>query len=327
MKIIYSELKAVLKKVLRKYGFSDIDADQLSETFTGSTFDGVFSHGINRFPLFIEYVVRGIVNTGITPEKLNSFGAFEQWDGKLGPGILNAFHCVDRVIELSETNGVGIVGLQNTNHWMRGGTYGRRAVEKNKMFIGWTNTIPNMPAWGGELSNIGNNPLVVAIPYKNEHIVLDMAMSQFAYGKLEWMQKMGHELPEYGGYNSRDELTKNPGEILESRRILPAGLWKGSSLSIVLDLAAAILSGGQTSKQIGEKEIEFGLSQVFIAIEIERFLSKEDRQALIEESLEYIQFNNEKVSYPGKRVIENRRENLQNGIEIPDELMNEINNL
>ena len=327
MKIFYSELKELLHLKLSKYGFSDVNAAQLSDTFTESSFDGIFSHGINRFPLFIQYVKRGIVNVDISPEKINSFGAFEQWDGKLGAGILNAFHCVNRVVDLAEDNGIGIVGLQNTNHWMRGGTYGRRAAEKGKMFIGWTNTIPNMPAWGGEINNIGNNPFVFAVPHKGEHIVLDMAMSQFAYGKLEWMQKLGQELPEYGGYNSKGELTKSPEEILDSKRILPAGLWKGSSLSIVLDLAAAILSGGNTSKQIGEENIEYGLSQVYIAIEIEKFLSEKDREKLINESLEFIQFSGDNVSYPGKRVMKNRVGNLKNGIEIPDELMKEIEKL
>ena len=101
MKLYYSELKEVLKLKLVKYGFLDENAGQLSDIFTGNTFDGVFSHGINRFPLFIHYVERGIVKVENSPDKINSFGAFEQWDGKLGAGILNALHCADRVLELA----------------------------------------------------------------------------------------------------------------------------------------------------------------------------------------------------------------------------------
>ncbi|MCF8378661.1 MAG: 3-dehydro-L-gulonate 2-dehydrogenase [Bacteroidales bacterium] len=327
MKLLYSQLKELLNGKLIKYGFSSIDSDIISEIFTESTFDGVFSHGINRFPLFIDFVKKTIVKISEKPSLVNAFGAFEQWNGNLGPGILNALHASNRAVELAMENGIGLVGLQNTNHWMRAGTYGRKVAEKGFMLIGWTNTIPNMPAWGGEISNIGNNPFVFAIPHKNGPIVLDMAMSQFAYGKLEWMTRMGKDLSDFGGYNSKGELTKNPAEILESQRILPTGLWKGSAMAIVLDLAAAILSGGKTSKQIGEKDIETSLSQVFIAINIEKFFSEEARETLINETLEFIQFNNAEVGYPGKRVMKNRMENLKNGIDIPENLIQKINSL
>ena len=93
------------------------------------------------------------------------------------------------------------MGLRNTNHWMRGGTYGWKAAEEGFLFMGWTNTMPNMPPWGGDTAALGNNPFVLAIPRPGGHIVLDMAMSQYSYGKLEWHQKCGTELPEYGGYN------------------------------------------------------------------------------------------------------------------------------
>ena len=102
-------------------------------------------------------------------------------------------------MELASIYGIGCVGLQNTNHWMRGGSYGWRAAEKGKLFIGWTNTMPNMPPWGGSEPTLGNNPFVLAIPREEGHLVLDMAMSQYSYEKLEWHMRSGTDLPEYGG--------------------------------------------------------------------------------------------------------------------------------
>lgn len=104
-------------------------------------------------------------------------------------------------------------------------------ADEGFLFIGWTNTLPNMPPWGGKTAALGNNPLVIAIPRKGEHLVLDMAMSQYSYGKLEWHQKCGSDLPEFGGYDPENKLTKDPSLILKTNRILPAGLWKGSGLS------------------------------------------------------------------------------------------------
>jgi len=165
---------------------------------------------------------------------------------------------------LAGQSGIGCVGLANTNHWMRGGTYGWRVAERGLLFIGWTNTMPNMPPWGGDRNTIGNNPFVMAIPRSEGHVVLDMAMSQYSYGKLEWHAKKGGMMPEFAGYDTRGEITRDPAEVLATERILPAGLWKGSAMAMVMDLAAAVLSGGLTTCGIGDLPAETKLSQVFI---------------------------------------------------------------
>ena len=327
MKVNVKKLEETFLPILLKEGFARKAAQTIARIFSETTADGVFSHGINRFPRFINEVKTGIVKPGAVPQLVNGMHALEQWDGQQGPGILNALHCADRSMELARQYGIGCVGLRNTNHWMRGGTYGWRVAEEGFLFMAWTNTTPNMPPWGGDRAALGNNPFILAIPHQDGHIVLDMAMSQYSYGKLEWHQKCGTDLPEYGGYNRNGQLTKDPSEILETERILPTGLWKGSALSLVLDLAAAILSGGNTTKNIGEYPEETNLSQVFIAINIERHLGEEQLNSLINETLGFITYQNESAQYPGQRSLRNRKYHLENGVEIPDELWKEINQL
>ena len=162
----------------------------------------------------------------------------------LGPGIINALHVTGTVIYLADQYGIGCVALRNTNHWMRGGTYGWQAGKAGYVFIGWTNTIANMPAWGAKDAKLGNNPLVMALPYKNEAIVLDMAMSQYSYGALELSAMKNESLSVYGGFDGEGNLTKDPSAILASGSPLPIGYWKGAGLSLLLDLLATILSGG-----------------------------------------------------------------------------------
>lgn len=324
MILYFQDLKEHFRELLLKYGFPPVRALQIAEVFAETTLDGVFSHGINRFPRFIGDVKAGVVIPGAEPELAGSFSAFEQWDGKRGAGISNALHCADRSMELARTYGIGCVGLRNTNHWMRGGSYGWRVAAGGMLFVGWTNTIPNMPPWGGSHAALGNNPLILAIPRKEGHVVLDMAMSQYSYGKLEWYSRSHRDLPEFGGYNPENELTRNPREILESQRILPAGLWKGSALSLVLDLSAAILSGGNTSMKIAQLEAETKLSQVFIAVDLERHMNAEQREELVQETLNFINEHNEHARYPGQRSLEDRQKHLEKGIEIPLDLWSEI---
>ena len=323
----FQDLKGKFREILLTYAFPPAQAQEIAEVFAETTVDGVFSHGINRFPRFIRDVKNGVVLPGVVPEVAGAFAAFEQWDGKQGAGISNALHCVDRCMELARTHGIGCVGLRNTNHWMRGGSYGWRAAEKGFLFMGWTNTIPNMPPWGGSRAALGNNPLILAIPHSGGHLVLDMAMSQYSYGKLEWHKRMGTELPEFGGYNLDDELTRDPGAILDSQRILPAGLWKGSALSLMLDLAAAILAGGNTSEKIARLEAETKLSQVFIAVDMDRHMNEEQQEKLVQETLNFIREHNQGARYPGQRSAEDRQRHLENGIEVPDQLWSEILNL
>ena len=102
---------------------------------------------------------------------------------------------MERAIALGREHGVGCVAMANTNHWMRGGTYGWQAAEAGMIGICWTNTMPNLPPWGGAERVIGNNPLIIAVPRANGPVVLDMAMSQFSYGALKSSRKRGEMLP------------------------------------------------------------------------------------------------------------------------------------
>lgn len=324
MKIDFQTLEETFFSVLLKHGFSNEAARSMAGIFTETTFDGVFSHGINRLPRLISEVKSGIVKPDAVPELMGGMDALEQWEGHRGPGIVNALHCTARSIELAGKYGIGCVGLRNTNHWMRGGTYGWRAAEKGFLYMGWTNTKPNMPPWGGQTPSLGNNPFILAIPHQDGHVVLDMAMSQYSYGKLEWHQKCGTDLPEYAGFDRKNRQTKNPAEILETERILPTGLWKGSGMSLVLDLAAAILSGGNTTKKIGDLSEETDLSQVFISVDINRHLGKEQVDSLIRETLEFIHNDNELALYPGQRSLRDRKNHLEHGVEIPSEIWEEI---
>ncbi len=130
-------------------------------------------------------VRNGSVNPGAEPWVVARHGAMERWDGRRGPGNLNAYAAMEQAIRLSREHGIACVAMANTNHWMRGGTYGWQAADAGVIGICWTNTMPNVPPWGGAEPAIGNNPLVIAVPRAKGHVVLDMAMSQFSYGALE----------------------------------------------------------------------------------------------------------------------------------------------
>lgn len=328
VRISIEDMEKTFTAILRKNGFAEDKARQCAAIFTNNSADGVYTHGVYRFPRFIEYVRKGVVLPGAEPTLVHRCGGLEQWNGNLGPGPLNAFHATNTAMKLSREHGIGCVALANTNHWMRGGTYGWQAAKAGFAFIGWTNTTAIMPAWGALNGKLGNNPLVMGLPYKNDAIVLDMAMTQYSYGAMELAVLKKENLAVYGGYDSKGRLSMVPADILQSRRPIPIGYWKGAGLALLLDLLAAVLSGGLSVHEIAKKETESGLSQVFIAIDIGRLGNSSSISTLLENIIsDYHQSAPEekkRITFPGERVMQTRKENLEQGIPVLEKFWAEV---
>ena len=223
MKVTFEELKAAFRRVLVDRGVKADTADACAEMFARTTESGVYSHGVNRFPRFIQQLDAGDIIPDAQPTRVTSLGTIEQWDARRSIGNLTAKKMMDRATELAADHGIGLVALRNANHWMRGGSYGWQAAEKGYIGICWTNSIAVMPAWGSKACCIGTNPLIVAIP-STPITMVDMSMSMFSYGMLEVNRLAGRTLPVDGGFDDEGHLTREPGVIEKNRRILPMGL-------------------------------------------------------------------------------------------------------
>jgi len=328
VKIPADVMESEFKRILLKYNFTEAKASALAQVYTVNSLEGVYTHGVNRFSKFIKYVIDGHIKPDKEPVCIHSMGAMEQWNGQLGPGPLNALVCTDRAIQLADQQGMGCVAIANTNHWMRGGTYGWRAARQGYAFIGWTNTIKNMPAWGGIDAKLGNNPMVLAVPYRDEAIVLDMAMSQFSYGALDLYALRNQQLSVPGGYDKNGVLTTDPASIRNSERTLPIGYWKGAGLSLLLDILAALLSGGFPVVDVSKQNVENNLSQVFIAFNLSKLKNSNSIPSLLQHIIDdyhrSIPDKNSKILFPGERVLAVRADNVKNGIPVIQKVWDEI---
>lgn len=332
IRIPADEMQRIFYRILLHHDFREDKAQACARIFTDNSVDGIYTHGVNRFARFIEYVQKGLVISSQEPVLKAGSQAMEQWDGQLGPGPLNALHATERAVDLARRYGIGCVALSNTNHWMRGGTYGWKAAKAGCVFIGWTNTIANMPAWGARDGRLGNNPLVFAVPYGEEAIVLDMAMSQYSYGALEQFKMRDQPLPVAGGYDANGQLSTDPSAILASQRTLPAGYWKGAGLSLLLDILAAILSAGSATHEITARKTEYAVSQVFIAISLPFLQNHASIQHTIELIIRDYQASIPEngagsITYPGERVMHTRADNLLQGVPVNKEVWETVRKL
>ena len=330
LRIRFEDVESKLANVLCSIGFGDERARLCARLFAETTCDGVYSHGVNRFMRFVAMVRNGSVDPQAEPRVAARFGGMERWDGQRGPGNLNAYAAMARAIALSRGHGIGCVAMANTNHWMRGGTYGWQAADAGVIGICWTNTMQNVPPWGAIEPAIGNNPLVIGVPRAKGHVVLDMAMSQFSYGALESYRRRGELLPVVGGFDRDGMLTRDPGAIEQSQRLLPVGFWKGSGLAIALDIVAAMTSLGNATHQVANDPLrETGLSQMFMAIDLRTLADEEGTDAIANQVVDSLHRAQPAaagmpVRYPGENTLRLREENRRLGLPIEEAVWENI---
>lgn len=326
LRIPYAEVYSILLEILLKLGVPSAKAETCATVFATNSLEGVYTHGLNRFPRFAGHIRDGVIRVDADPNLYWESGAIEQWNGNMGIGITNALHATDRAIALAEQHGIGCVGLSFTNHWMRAGTYAKEAADRGYALIAWSNTTANMPAWGSSVAKLGNNPIAFGIPNGEQPIILDLAMTQYSYGALELHRLKGEKLPVPGGFDKHGTLTDDPDEILKSRRPLSIGYWKGTGLSLVLDMFAAVLSSGNPVATIARDTVERGLSQVFLAIRLDGLVNADqigDTLRMIIDDLKSGPGESESVRIPGEKMIRVSKENLEQGIPVATSIWDE----
>jgi len=327
--ISYDLMKETLQDLFLACSLSGERAGICAGTITDSTFDGIFSHGINMVPGFVGRIRRGLIDIEAIPEKKDVSGVIEQWDGRGGIGIVNARIATDRAMEIAGRQGMGCVAMSRTNHWFRAGSYGWQAVNAGFALVCWTNTAPNMPAWGAARRSVGNNPLVIAVPHSETPVVLDIAMSQFALGKIKIHARSGELLPVPGGYAEDGTLTQDAAAIGSGDRVLPMGYWKGSGLALVLDLLAVLLSGGLSTAQLADLGEERDVSQVFIALRVPQsgdaaFADRAVRDILDDFHRAPPLKKGDRIFHPGQGVLERRERYRREGVPVAPALWKEI---
>lgn len=330
MRRSFDDIQAQLQKALLSRKCPADKAEKVAYEITRNSLEGTYTHGVNRFPRLLANIDEGMIRLDADPVPLNGFGALQNLDGQCGLGITNAWFAMESAIALAKVHGVGVVGLRNTNHWLRAATYGYQACAAGMAGICFTNTMPNMPTWGAIDRRLGNNPLVMALPREKGPLIVDMAMSQFSYGALELAKLEGRQMRADAGFDEAGELTRDPAAVMRTGRVLPTGYWKGAGLSLLLDAFAACLSLGNTVAGIGRlRGGDQRMSQVFIAMDYAKIAPADEVDATLDDLIAFL-LDSEKaddgarIVYPGQRAEEVRKENLAHGIPVNDRIWAQI---
>ena len=226
-------------------GMPERDAATVVDNQLWSDLRGVDTHGFQRVSWYVGWFRDGRCDPKAELEIVSEKPSVVVGDGHGGLGQLVATRFMERLIEAARGSGLVVGTLRNSNDWGCGANYPYAAAQAGFVCFGTTTSVPNLAPFGSRRRLFGNNPVVYAFPRRSDPpLVLDMALTPVALGKVLRARAEGTEIPQEWGFRDRDGApTADPEAALAG--IIPAiGGYKGIGLAIVGNLLAGVLSGG-----------------------------------------------------------------------------------
>jgi LDH2 family malate/lactate/ureidoglycolate dehydrogenase len=299
-----------------------IEADLIVE----AELHGVPSHGCLMLPRLITGIREGRANPAPAIRVVRETAATCVLNGDRGPGRYVGVEGMRAAMDRARRAGAGVCLAIETTHWGRAHAYACRAAEEGFIGICTTNAIPNMLAPGSSRPALGNNPLAIAAPRGpgRPPLVLDIAMSQAALGRVATARREGQAVPIGWGLDADGGPTTDAAAILASQNLLPMGGHKGAGLALMMELLTAALGGSLLSHEIVRADasgLDSGASKLFIALDIGAFGDRGRFADRVEHLIAYLQATTvgSDAQLPGERGWRTRAEYERDGIPVhPD---------
>ncbi len=268
-------LGAFVADLFAAVGVPPAAAATVAEGLVDADLDGLHSHGVMLTDLYVERLRQGSVSTRETASIVSDRAGAIVLDAGHALGQLTGRQAMMLAIDKAKKFAAGIVSVRHGFHFGSAGRYALQAAAAECIGIAMCNTRPLMPAPGGGERVVGNNPLAIAIPSASEiPILLDMATSEAAMGKIRMAEKAGDAIPASWAVTAGGAPTTNAAEAIAGM-LLPTGGAKGFGLSFVIDLMCGLLSQGATGAAVrplyGDFGVAYDCSHLFIAIDVAHF--------------------------------------------------------
>jgi len=296
-------LKDFSIQVFTHFDVSKKDAEQAADVLSLSDLRGIDSHGVARLHTYFDMLTLGKINARPNIKIVRDKKSVCTVDGDNGLGLVVGPKANEIAMDKASQHGSGWVSVCNTNHYGIASYYSLKALERD--MIGWsmTNTTKLVaPLWGAERM-LGTNPISIAFPgLKNLPIVIDLATSAAAYGKIEIAKRKGAPIPKGWIINQHGEMTTDPNDMIN-------GGHKGYCLSAMVDILTSVLSGANWGpfappfalrQEIPSRSVGKGIGHFFGAMEIDGFMDVTEFKKRVDDWIEV--FRNTKPAH-GKSVL------------------------
>jgi LDH2 family malate/lactate/ureidoglycolate dehydrogenase len=237
-------LLAATARVFTALGLPEDAAAAVAEGLVDADMRGIPSHGLMLVPMYVERIQAGSVTTATEAEMVTDLGAIAVLDAANALGILTGDQAMALAAERARQFGIGAVAVRHAFHFGGAFRYVMFAARAGLVGIAAANTRPLIPAPGGAQAVVGNNPLAIGVPSGGaEPVVLDMALSEAALGKIRLAAAEGREIPPTWATDADGTPTTDP-EAAIAGLLLPAAGPKGYGLAFMVDVLTGVLSGG-----------------------------------------------------------------------------------
>jgi LDH2 family malate/lactate/ureidoglycolate dehydrogenase len=323
--IAYPRLCQLVSERLKLAGIPAARADVEAAIMAEADLLEVPSHGVRMLPNLLKALSEGRMFPAPELKIKRDMGAICVMDCGNGPGRYASAYAMQAAVERAKQFGVGVCLATNTTHWGRAHAYASRAAQAGVIGICTTNAMPTMAVWGAKKPVIGNNPLAIGIPglAVNTPLVLDMAMSQAAVGKVTTWLREGRSLPGNWGIDVEGNPSSSAKDILAGA-VLPMGEHKGASLALMMELLTAALAGAAFTQELFARDqsgIDAHATKIFIALDVNAFVEPEVFQTRVSDFLNYLGQEAAPFQYPGERGWQARDKNLQFGVPLHPEIV------
>lgn len=246
------KLKEFLYQAALRAGTGEYEAKILSDSTVEAELRGMSSHGVVRYPSYIERISQGLYAVKTEPKIITDAGSLILINGGNAIGAPLAMRVMELCVERASETGVCFAGVNQGNHFGCGSYYTKYAASRGMIGFAAANANAWVTPYGGAQKKLGTNPLAIAVPCgEKEPLVVDMATSEAAHGKVLVCAKKGMPVPLGWGIDSGGEETEDPQAILNGGALLPFGGAKGYGISLVIELLCSALAGGKRSTEMG----------------------------------------------------------------------------
>ncbi len=342
MNYSHQRLLHFTEQVFIKCGMNEQDARQAADVLIAADLRGIDSHGVARLSGYVRLYEANRANMNAQHKIIYETPSTATIDADQGLGLVVAPKAMDIAIEKAKNVGTGWVAIQNSNHFGIAAYHAMKALPNNMIGIAMTNASPLVAPTYSKQRMLGTNPICYAFPAgKHLPIVIDMATSAAANGKLEIAQRTGKPIPNNWVQTKDGEESTNANELSNGGSLLPLGGHKGYGLASLVDILCGVLSGANYGPWVPpfvaflnplENLPGNGIGHFLGAMRIDAFRPANDFKNHIDNWIDAFKNanridKNQHVIIPGEPEFLLEKERLETGIPLNDKVITDLQEL
>lgn len=324
-----ASLHALGIQVLTSNGVNEKLAAIVTDVLVEADRRGIASHGFTRLQSYVERVRRGLLEPNAEPEIVKDGETIVLMDGRNGFGAVAGVEATQLAVSRATRHGLCWVTVRNSNHFGIAGYYAQMLARRGLAGIVFSNASPAVAAYGGKRATLGTNPLAIAVPSGRDPIVLDMATTVIARGKIRRAKAENRSIPPGLALDADGNPTTDPEAALKGT-LASLGGYKGYGLAVMIELLSGVLSGGRyltEVKQVTDLTGTAGTCFTIIAADIGRICDRESYRQRLDRFSSIIRQSGDEgpeIYLPGEIETRRAQEADKKGIAIPADVLEAI---